>query len=86
VITIAALVAVWLKAWEANSAWIVFIGACLLIYPQLFIVWHGDVPGTHRHALTVSLQFVLSLWLFGLMVTERVLNLIRSRMWKRVAA
>ena len=71
--TIAALVAIWKKAWRMNIAWVVFIGLCLLIYPHLFIVWHGDVMGTHRHALTVSVQFVLSTWLFGVLVLESIL-------------
>ena len=71
--TFAALVAVWKKAWRMNEAWVVFIGLCLLIYPHLFIVWHGDVLGTNRHALTVSLQFVLSFWLFGILLLESIL-------------
>jgi hypothetical protein len=71
--TLAALVAIWKKAWRANKAWIVLIGLCLLIYPHLFIVWHGDVLGTDRHALTVSLQFVLSFWLFGILLLESIL-------------
>jgi hypothetical protein len=71
--TFAALVAVWKKAWKVNKAWVVFIGLCLLIYPHLFIVWHGDVLGMDRHALTVSLQFVLSFWLFGILLLESIL-------------
>jgi hypothetical protein len=71
--TFAALIAVWRKAWRANKAWIAFIGLCLLIYPHLFIIWHGDVLGTDRHALTVSLQFVLSFWLFGILLLESIL-------------
>ena len=76
--TIAALVAIWKKAWKANPAWLLFISLCLLIYPHLFIVWHGDVPGTHRHALTVSLQFVLCLWLFWLLFFEAILARFRA--------
>jgi len=80
--SIAALVAIWKKAWKVNSAWLLFIGLSLLIYPHLFIVWHGDVPGTHRHALTVSLQFVLSFWLLGLLVAERILIFFQVRVQK----
>lgn len=72
-ITVAALAATWKRSWKTNPAWIVFIGLCLLIYPHLFIVWHGDVMGTHRHALTVSAQFVLSFWLFGILLLESLL-------------
>jgi hypothetical protein len=86
VTTIAALVATWTRAWRANPAWVVFIALCLLIYPHLFIVWHGDVPGTHRHALTVSLQFVLSLWLFALLLVERLWKFFRLSGQERGAA
>lgn len=71
--TFAALVVLWKKAWKENTAWIVFVGLCLLVYPHLFIVWHGDVMGTHRHALTVSVQFVLSFWLLAILVLELIL-------------
>jgi hypothetical protein len=70
--TVAALIAIWRKAWKMNEVWLVFIGLCLLIYPHVFLVWHGDVPGTHRHALTVSLQFVLGFWFLGLLLAERI--------------
>jgi hypothetical protein len=77
--SIGALIAVWRKAWKVNPAWVVLIGLCLLIYPHLFIVWHGDVPGTHRHALTISLQFVLGVWLLGLLAAERFLVYIQAQ-------
>jgi hypothetical protein len=71
--TLAALVAVWKRAWRANTAWVVFIGLSLLVYPHLVLVWHGDVVGTDRHALTASIQLILCLWLFGLLVLEAIL-------------
>ena len=83
--TLVALVAVWKEAWKANATWVVFIGLCLLIYPHLFIVWHGDVMGTHRHALMVSLQFVLSFWLLGFLAAEWILDFVRARVHKRSA-
>ncbi len=75
----AALAAIWKKAWKSNAAWVVLIGLSLLIYPHVFIVWHGDVPGMHRHALTVSVQFVLSVWLFGFLFLEAILTRFRVR-------
>ena len=77
--SIAALIAIVTRAWRANVVWVVFISLCLLIYPHVFIVWHGDVPGTHRHALTVSLQFVLGLWFFALLFFEAILARFRVR-------
>jgi hypothetical protein len=78
-LTLAALVALWRKAWKTNSAWVIFIGLCLLVYPHIFIIWHGDVPGTNRHALTASVQFVLSFWMFCLLGFERIYLHIFSR-------
>jgi hypothetical protein len=77
--TVAALVAIWKKAWRANPAWAVFIGLCLLTYPHVVIVWHGDVPGTQRHALSASLQFVLSLWMFGFLFLEILITKFKAR-------
>ncbi len=78
-ITIAAFAAIWKKAWKANPTWVILIGFCLLIYPHVFIVWHGDVPGTHRHALTISLQFILSFWLLGLLAVEAIFLSLSAR-------
>jgi len=79
-ITIAALVAIWFRDWRLNRAWVVFIASSLLIYPHLFLVWHGDVLGTHRHALTVSLQFVLSFWFLSLLLAEQMLAYFMTRL------
>jgi len=51
------------QAWKANAAWMVFLASSLLIYPHLFIVWHGDTSGMDRHALSLAVQFILSCWL-----------------------
>jgi len=84
--TVAVLVAIWKKAWRVNLAWLLLIGLCLLIYPHLCIVWHGDVPGTHRHALTVSIQFVLAFWLLGFLVAERIWVFIQAKVQKQRGA
>lgn len=85
-ITIVALVALGRRAWRLNQAWVVLIGLSLLMYPHLFLVWHGDVMGTHRHALTVSLQFVLSFWFLALLLAEQLLHFLGFRLQKRSAA
>lgn len=77
--TSAALVAIWKKLWKINPAWVVFIVLCLLVYPHMWIVWHGDVIGTDRHALTVSLQFVLSLWFLGLLIADLFLYFLGTK-------
>lgn len=71
-ISIIAAVALTQKTWQFNPLWMIFAGLCLLIYPHLFIVWHGDTLGTPRHALSVSVEFMLSFWLCVLLSLERV--------------
>jgi hypothetical protein len=85
-ITIAALAAVWIRAWRNNRAWIVFISLSLLVYPHLFLVWHGDVMGTHRHALTVGVQFVLTIWFLCLLLAERMLDFLTKKQQRRGSA
>jgi hypothetical protein len=71
--TIAVLIALVGKAWKFNVAWVIVIVSCILVYPHLFIVWHGDTVGTDRHALMASVQFVLGLWLTLLLIAERII-------------
>ncbi|GAB4504122.1 MAG: hypothetical protein Fur0043_11150 [Anaerolineales bacterium] len=61
--SLAALRAIARRAWKTNPAWNVFIALILLIYPHLFIVWHGDTSGMDRHALSLAVQFILAAWL-----------------------
>jgi len=63
-LTLAALFALWARAWRRNILWGVFIPLCLTIFPHLFITWHGDAMAPERHALSVGLQLALSGWLF----------------------
>ena len=71
-ISIIAAIALAQKTWQSNPLWMIFVGLCLLIYPHLFIVWHGDTLGTPRHALGISVEFMLSFWLCVLLSLERV--------------
>lgn len=77
------IIIMWKRVWNVNPAWVIVIGLCILIYPHIFIIWHGDVPGTHRHALTVSLQYVLCFWLFILFGVERFFSLVLQRAQKQ---
>lgn len=69
--SIIAGVAIVKKAWRSNPTWCAFIGLCLLSYPHLFIVWHGDTSGIDRHALSLSVQFLLCFWLLVFLLLEK---------------
>ncbi|MFZ5911756.1 MAG: hypothetical protein ACOYYU_17240 [Chloroflexota bacterium] len=71
---LASLAAIGLRAWKTNPAWSVFIALNLLVYPHLFIVWHGDTSGIDRHALSLAVQFVLSGWLLLFLLLEKGLD------------
>ena len=72
--SLAALAAIAGRAWKSNPAWSVFIALNLLVYPHLFIVWHGDTSGVDRHALSLAVQFVLSGWLLLFLLLEKGLD------------
>lgn len=61
-VMVAALSAVFTRAWRRNPLWAVFILLCLPIFPHLFVSWHGDAMAPQRHALSVGLELVLSFW------------------------
>ncbi|MBM3125419.1 MAG: hypothetical protein FJZ87_10175 [Chloroflexi bacterium] len=69
-LTLAALIAVFKKAWRTNALWGIFILLCLTLFPHLFITWHGDAMAPQRHAISVGLQLAVSLWLFVFLVLE----------------
>lgn len=73
-LTVFALIAIYKKAWNANSLWAIYIMLCLTIFPHLFITWHGDSMAVERHALSVGLQFALTFWLFIFLTIEYVLR------------
>ncbi len=70
--SVAALVVLAWRAWKTNPAWMVFLALSLLIYPHLFIVWHGDTSGMDRHALSLAVQFILSCWLLALLGADAI--------------
>ncbi len=73
ILTLAALIAARKKAWQVNTLWAAFILLCLPILPHLFITWHGDAMAPARHALSVALQLVLSLWLLIFLLADQLL-------------
>ena len=79
VLTLAALAAIWKRAWTKNILWGIYVLLCLPILPHLFIVWQGDAMAPERHALSVGLQLALSLWLFIFLIVEQGVEYFQSR-------
>jgi hypothetical protein len=73
-ITIAALIAVWKKLWQGNPLWAVFICLTLLVFPHLFLTWHGDAMAPERHALSVGVQLYLAFWLLNILLVDSFLR------------
>ncbi len=68
--TLAALIAVWKKPWRQNPLWAVFICLNLLVFPHLFLTWHGDAMAPERHALSVGVQLYLSFWMLNILLID----------------
>ena len=68
--TLAALAAIWKRSWRDNPLWSVFVCMNLLIFPHLFLTWHGDAMAPDRHALAVGLQLYLGFWLLVLLLIQ----------------
>ena len=73
-LTLAALIAIWKKLWQGNPLWAVFICLTLLIFPHLFLTWHGDAMASERHALSVGVQFYLAFWLLNILLLDTFLR------------
>ena len=72
--TLAALIAIWKKFWQGNPLWAVFICLTLLVFPHLFLTWHGDAMAPERHALSVGVQFYLAFWLLNILLMDTFLR------------
>jgi hypothetical protein len=72
--TLAALIAIWKKLWQDNPLWAVFICLALLVFPHLFLTWHGDAMAPERHALSVGVQFYLAFWLLNILLIDTFLR------------
>jgi len=72
VLTLAALIAIWKRAWNINLLWGVYIFLNLPILPHLFITWHGDAMAPERHALSVGLQLALCFWILIFLSLDQI--------------
>lgn len=58
--------------WKENQAWLIFAGLSFSIFPHYFLIWHGDVIGIYRHALSAGIQYYLSIWLMVVLAVDRI--------------
>ena len=70
--TLAAAAAVWRRYWKENHLWGAFIFINLLVFPHLYLAWHGDAMAPDRHALVAGMQLYLSFWLLVLVSLDKV--------------
>jgi hypothetical protein len=73
-LTIAMVIAIWKKFWQRNPLWAVFICLTLLVFPHVFLTWHGDAMAPERHALSVGVQFYLAFWLLNILLIDTFLS------------
>jgi hypothetical protein len=70
--TLAAVIAIWKRAWNKNALWAAFICLNLLVFPHLFLTWHGDAMAPDRHALSVGVQLYLGSWILVLLLASEL--------------
>ena len=68
--TLAAVAAIWTRSWRDNALWAAFVCMNLLVFPHLFLTWHGDAMAPDRHALSVGLQLYLGFWIVVLLLVQ----------------
>jgi hypothetical protein len=74
-----AILALLTRAMMRNKAWWVAIVLAALVFPHFFIVWHGDVLGIERHAVSAGIQLYLGMWILLLLASDELLGSITSR-------
>lgn len=77
--TFGAIIALARRAWRGNRHWAAVICMNLLVFPHLFLTWHGDSMAPDRHTLSVGVQLYLGAWLLLLLlgwelVTRRLMD------------
>jgi hypothetical protein len=77
--TLAALIIIWKKRWRDNALWAAFVCMTLLIFPHLYLTWHGDAMAPDRHALSVGVQLYLAFWMLNLLLIEFVWSRLRHQ-------
>ena len=68
--TLAALLAIWRRLWRDNRLWVAFIFMNVLVFPHVFLTWHGDAMAPDRHALSVAVQLYLAFWILVLLLVQ----------------
>ncbi len=69
--SLAALAAIWKRLWSENLLWSAFVCLNMLVFPHLYLTWHGDAMAPERHALSVGVQLYLSFWVLILLLVEK---------------
>lgn len=60
---VALLIAMGAAAWRfGRTVWLVPVSLALLIYPMMFLIWHGDAIEVGRHSFLVSMLLRFVFW------------------------
>ena len=68
--TFAALLAIGRRFWRDNRLWVAFVFMNFLVFPHVFLTWHGDAMAPDRHALSVAVQLYLAFWMLVLLLFQ----------------
>jgi len=76
--TLVAFIAIWTRAWRGNRLWAAFVCLNLMVFPHLFLTWHGDSMAPDRHALSVGVQLYLGALLLVLLLAWELVTRAKS--------
>jgi hypothetical protein len=69
---------------RTHPGWLAPLALLLLLYPMMFLVWHGDAMEVGRHSVLNGVQFRLALWMLALFVIDGWITWQSSRRQIRV--
>ena len=65
-----AVAASWRQAWREQPLWALLVALEILVFPHLFLAWHGDAMAPERHALLAGVQLYLGFWVLVILAIE----------------
>lgn len=63
---------------ESKFIWLFLLTFIILLYPHMFIIFHGDTNDVSRHAITAAVQLFLGFWFTAVFLAEQLFLMLKS--------
>jgi hypothetical protein len=64
---------------SGRAVWLVPMLMALLVYPSMFLAWHGDAIEVGRHSYLVGVLLRLAFWMLGCFIADVALSWVADR-------